>query len=146
MLETPMAAWYDHIEAAKVLLRLKSANINSKDNGGETSLQWAVEKRNIDLVKILLESGAQRNISTGVGGNSPLGRACRLCPENTIEVLLASGSIDSELVNGSFQQAAAFPNERIVTFFILCLHLDGLVRKSQGWLIRSSGGRTAETL
>ncbi len=50
-----------HPKALEYLLQV-GANINAQDNNGDTPLHWAIRKKRYDLVKMLVEAGADKTI------------------------------------------------------------------------------------
>jgi ankyrin repeat protein len=52
-----MATLFDHIEIVKMLIKAKS-DINLQDEEGDTPLHLAYKKNNPEIIKLLLESGA----------------------------------------------------------------------------------------
>jgi ankyrin repeat protein len=61
--------WQSHESVIKAivyyLLQTGKVNIDQKDNAGKTALVHALENYNFDMVKILLERGANKGIPTG---------------------------------------------------------------------------------
>ena len=56
---TPLhyAAWYYHIEIARLLLQ-NGADVNAKSNYGNTPLHWAASYGHVDILHLLVENGA----------------------------------------------------------------------------------------
>lgn len=55
------AASYNNINAVKVLLK-NNANVNAQNNYGKTALMLACYNGNLEITKMLLEAGADKNI------------------------------------------------------------------------------------
>ncbi|CAN9238113.1 unnamed protein product [Alternaria alternata] len=72
-------------------LQLSTSAINQQDSKGRTPLAWASARGDERLVKTLLESGADPNISCATG-NSPLLRSVRASSPKCIGLLLAYGA------------------------------------------------------
>lgn len=60
------AAYKDYVEVVKETLE-KGADINAKDRYGNTSLHWATNNENADLVTFLLKKGADVNAKDNDG-------------------------------------------------------------------------------
>ncbi|PSN47903.1 hypothetical protein C0J52_03375 [Blattella germanica] len=71
-------------------LLLLGSNINIGSNGN-TPLHWAAEKGELDIIKHLVESRADINISNWEG-NRPLHFAVRKCIIETVKVIIAVGA------------------------------------------------------
>ncbi len=56
------ATQYDAYEQVEWLLKLPNINVNSRGHRGKTPLYSAVTRRNIDIVKLLLDNGANPNL------------------------------------------------------------------------------------
>ncbi|XP_044752110.1 ankyrin-1-like [Coccinella septempunctata] len=65
------AAKYDQIDIVKSLLD-GGARLETRDSKGNTALMCAVEYRNFEIVKFLLEKGANPNSTQGISGITPL--------------------------------------------------------------------------
>jgi ankyrin repeat protein len=59
------------VEGAEQLLS-HGANVNAANSRGETPLIFAVQRRSIPMVRLLLSQGANRNQSDSVAGYSAL--------------------------------------------------------------------------
>ena len=44
---------------------MEKININAQDKNGKTALQYACESQNLEVVKLLLEHGADQKIHSG---------------------------------------------------------------------------------
>merc|ERR1711998_375782 len=62
-----IASQMGKIELVKTFLLFRATDINSRSNNGCTALWYAVKNRNNDVVKYLLESGADPNIRDKMG-------------------------------------------------------------------------------
>jgi ankyrin repeat protein len=71
--DTPLtlAAQIGWIEGAELLIARK-ANVNGQDSRGQTPLILAVQKRDVPMVRLLMESGANPKIADRVAGYSAL--------------------------------------------------------------------------
>jgi ankyrin repeat protein len=56
-----------HLEAIRSELEKSTEHINCLDNQGQTPLHWAVMAGNCEVVKLLLEFGADPNKPSGAG-------------------------------------------------------------------------------
>lgn len=65
------AAYFENVEAVKMLLEKNSSIINVKSkHDGWTALQEAVLKNNVEIVKILLDNGANPLLRDNKGGSA----------------------------------------------------------------------------
>lgn len=79
------------IEQVKSLIS-KGADINAKDEDGDTALHIAIDHGRQDVVKPLLDKGADINTKTRYGGRTPLHQACLRGQTDTAELLIAKGA------------------------------------------------------
>ena len=87
------AAQYDHPEIVTYLLSLgSSTKIRAKD--GIDPLLSAVEKRHVNIVRILLEAGASPNNANSSDGMWCLRQARENCHNEMVELLLLYGARD----------------------------------------------------
>ena len=87
------AAQYDHPEIVTYLLSLgSSTKIRAKD--GIDPLLSAVEKRHVNIVRILLEAGASPNNAHSSDGMWCLRQARENCHNEMVELLLLYGARD----------------------------------------------------
>ena len=54
-----MASFEGHTEIAKILIE-NGADVNAKNNIGETALMWASEREYAEIVKLLKNAGAKK--------------------------------------------------------------------------------------
>ena len=57
------AAYHDHLGVAKSILKAKNCDMNKQSANGWTALHWAADRQNLELVKLLLDSGADSTLS-----------------------------------------------------------------------------------
>lgn len=55
------ASSWGFFEIVKLLIRVKSIDLNMRDDGDRTPLHWAVQEGHIEVIKMLLEAGADVN-------------------------------------------------------------------------------------
>jgi ankyrin repeat protein len=94
------AARMGHVDTVKLLLA-KDADVNAKDDSGNTVLQWAVigspykedeeEESRVEVVDFLLAKGAKIEVG-GKGGQTPLMRASGDGEEKLVDLLLSKGA------------------------------------------------------
>lgn len=91
---------YRRFEEAKAILLKEQININHKSDGEVSILQCAVKSRNFDMVKLVLDEGADIE-SRDVCGNTPLMKAlsCYDHLDDSIIKLLVNRGADVEAVN-----------------------------------------------
>lgn len=79
------------IEGVKFFSEAGPSVINQRNKGGATSLHIACREGNFDIVKILIENGANLNVVDNEGW-SPLMRASLVGNEKIVEILLKNGA------------------------------------------------------
>ena len=87
--------------AVKALLD-KGVNVNSKTRYGATALSYACDKGHVDVVKLLIERGADVNAADTFYGEVPLGWALSHDHVQVVKLLLDKGAagIERVLVSG----------------------------------------------
>jgi uncharacterized protein len=65
-----MAADIGFVEGARALIA-RGANVNQVNNRGETALHIAVQRRDLPMIRMLLEAGADPDIADSMAGKSP---------------------------------------------------------------------------
>ena len=78
-------------DAVRTLLKQK-ADINGAHGDGATALHWAAYNDDLEMVRILLASGANINATTREGALTPLFMACTNGDAPMIEALLKAGA------------------------------------------------------
>jgi hypothetical protein len=53
--------------SVKRLLSIRNINVNAKDWNGDTPLHWAVENGHIEIIRLLLQNGADVNAKSRIG-------------------------------------------------------------------------------
>lgn len=84
----------DEAEAAKLLIDVGAQPSSSdfQDSIENTSLHVAIEKENIEIVKLLLKNGALVNWADSSGGNTPLHKAVTVGNNEIVTLLLEAGA------------------------------------------------------
>ena len=84
------------IKRAEEILKDKSFDVNKADKDGRTPLYWACYKNYPEIVKLLLDKGAEKSVNKAdKDGGTPL---CCACCNNNLEIvtlLLANGAKES---------------------------------------------------
>ena len=75
------------------------ANVNAVDEDGNTPLHYAVEIRNMEIVKALIKAGAELEAGNG-GRNTPLMMAIAGDDLQMIQLLMASGAVVKDSASG----------------------------------------------
>ena len=119
-----------HITTNKDLAQLliaKGANVNAKNNIGETALHWAEDHEQKEIVELLIANDSDVNAKDNIGG-TPLHRATDVCNKEIVELLITDGAeINAKNDDGDTP-------------------LDMADNKEILYLIRKHGGGTAEEL
>eukprot|EP00002_Diphylleia_rotans_P024798 TRINITY_DN4898_c0_g1_i2.p1 TRINITY_DN4898_c0_g1~~TRINITY_DN4898_c0_g1_i2.p1 ORF type:complete len:574 (+),score=100.99 TRINITY_DN4898_c0_g1_i2:61-1782(+) len=91
-----------HLECTQQLIRYH-ANLNSADGWlGNSSLHWAVRRKNVDIVRLLLQHGASVNLQNNEG-NTPLHLAAKEGLSQIVEILISKRA-DANIMNDSNQK------------------------------------------
>lgn len=99
---TPLmfAAYHDHLGVARAILKSKNCDKNKQSANGFTALHWAADRQNVELVTLLLESGADATLP-GLRGELPIMRVrseeCRQLLRERMEVQSALKKRQSDL-------------------------------------------------
>ena len=95
-----IASKYGHIEVIKHLLKASGAQVNQTTGEGATALGIAAKNGQDDIVRLLLENGADPNIKSRTG-ITPLYAACLYGHTEIVRMLLDSGAdMDAEMTSG----------------------------------------------
>eukprot|EP00750_Incisomonas_marina_P015705 INCI18527.1.p1 GENE.INCI18527.1~~INCI18527.1.p1 ORF type:complete len:185 (+),score=38.48 INCI18527.1:119-673(+) len=86
----------NHLDCMRALVAEGLAELNVCDGDGDTPLCLAARMGNVDMVKLLLELGAEVNMADSHGGNTPLGFAVHRSLDDVAEVLRAAGAKRTE--------------------------------------------------
>ena len=86
-----LAVQRNSVELCQVVLAGKP-NLETQDNDGLTPLQQAASREKSDLVRLLLEAGANPNPAFWQGGDRPLHWAARRGDEAMVQLLLQHGA------------------------------------------------------
>ena len=79
--QTPFyCACYGYTPCVREMLKDSRVKVNERNNDGITPLFWAVARRNVEMVRLLLEFGADPSLTTEKG-ESPLSR-CKALRES----------------------------------------------------------------
>lgn len=117
--ESPVAdaAMRGDIEEIRSLIDT-GADVDAPQGDGMTALHWAAEAGTLDMARVLLEAGANTDLSTRNGAYVPLHLAARAGHDAVVELLLAAGAdASATTTSGSataLHLAAAAGNARSV--------------------------------
>jgi ankyrin repeat protein len=80
----------------------KGTDVNAKTQYGATALAYAADKGHVEVVRLLLERGADANVKDTFYGEVPIGWACTKGHTEVIKLLLDKGArgIDRVLLSG----------------------------------------------
>lgn len=84
------AVAFNHLDAARQIIQVDPAAVNSPHQSGKMPLQIAIEQGQTDAVRLLLENGADPAQWTG-SGDGPLQRAAALGLADVVRLLLEHG-------------------------------------------------------
>ncbi|CAF0888998.1 unnamed protein product [Didymodactylos carnosus] len=112
-----IAAYRGHTELCRYLLGI-GAEINAKDKEGSTPLHYACETNNLDLVKLLINSGAVN--SKNLNGVTPLHIAASEPRPSIVEYFVNKSDYCSKIeqVEALELQAASYCNHTTATYDI----------------------------
>ena len=95
------AAMREDIDAVRSLLR-EGAAVNVAQSDGMTALHWAAELGNVELVRLLVDAGADLEAPTRIGDLTPLHIGAEVGQSGTVRALLEAGAnAESRNANGS---------------------------------------------
>jgi ankyrin repeat protein len=80
-------AWQGNLETAKYLIEYEMCDINAKSAAGFTPLHKAAEANRVEIIKLLLDSGADIN-ALDMFGDSALAIAERYGALDAVELLM----------------------------------------------------------
>ena len=88
--QLPEAAMRGEIEVVRSLLK-QDIDVDSTQGDGMTALHWAALRDNLEMAKLLMESGANVTATTRLGDLTPLFLACTHGNAGMIDLLLEAG-------------------------------------------------------
>jgi ankyrin repeat protein len=97
------AAWNGQKAVVKVLLE-KGADLEAKDDTGQTPLSVASEKGHKDVVQLLLAAGQVDVDSKDKNGQTPLWMAARNGHEGIVQLLLERGQVNVEAEDSEYSR------------------------------------------
>ncbi len=128
------ACFKGNIEAVKQFLA-DGADVNVKDKGGFTPLQWATIEGHKEIAELLIDNGADVNAKND-SGSTPLHSAASLGYKEIIELLIAKDAdVNAEVVSKTRYNGRTPLDEAIV---------DNETEIAD--LIRKHGGKTGQEL
>ena len=92
-----------NIQLVRRALTSKHININIKNNDGYTVLYLACRENNDDIVKLLIESNADVDISHDIDGDTPLIIACSEGYFKIVEYLLQAILSSSSILSSKYK-------------------------------------------
>jgi hypothetical protein len=89
-------------QMARLLLE-RGANVNATDDDGSTALMFAAANNNVDMLRVLIDAGADLNVKNTRYHSTALERAIGAEHEEAVELLRAAGAKDDRItaVNGA---------------------------------------------
>jgi hypothetical protein len=91
-----LAALLGHDKVLEVVLREIRSDVNLTDNDGQTALGWASEFGHEQVVRLLLEAGADVNAGAGGYGGTALQRASEGGHEQVVRLLVAACAVEPD--------------------------------------------------
>lgn len=101
---------------------------------GQTLLTFACFKVKIDIVKLLLDSGADPNKTSG-GGMAPLSTAVSMGDISIVQLLLQHGAnvnLTNDIGRTALHQAASY-NHKVIVEILLKVGADTTIKDKNGW-------------
>jgi len=115
------AVFYSHINAVQFLVEEAGANINAQNLSGQTPLNWAVERSNMELTSLLLEYGADTDIMDKTGSTA-LHKAAGAGNFEIVKLLVEKGAaIDvstKDTAQTALSEASANGKTEVVKFLL----------------------------
>jgi len=116
------AVFYSHINAVQFLVEEAGANINAQNLSGQTPLNWAVERNNMELTSLLLEYGADPDIVDKTGATA-LHKAAGSGNLEIIKLLVEKGGaavniVTKDTIQTALSEASANGKTEIVKFLL----------------------------
>ena len=87
------ASIYNNMKTLTFLLSQQQINVNQCDNNGWTALLYAVHNGSFDLTKLLLEAGADVNVTTSETGQTPIILSAVSKSVNIAELIISQSQI-----------------------------------------------------
>ena len=87
----PEAAATGNLKRVRELVD-NGANVNTRDEDGETALMWASCNNHLDIVKLLLEKGADASIKSSDGRTALKLALFQRCTKEIVDLLIAHGA------------------------------------------------------
>jgi len=128
------AVFYSHINAVQFLVEEAGANINAQNLSGQTPLNWAVERNNMELTSLLLEYGADPDIVDKTGATA-MHKAAGSGNFEIIKLLVEKGTAINVVTKDTLQTAlseASANGKTEVVKFLLENGADHSLKNNQG--------------
>ena len=90
------AAMRQDTDAVRAVLAT-GADVNAAQGDGMTGLHWAAHHGGLEIARLLLDAGADREVTTRLGHHTPLPVASRAGQASTVSVLLDAGAAANAL-------------------------------------------------